>query len=279
MNFRTLLQTTGRAWFIEEVSAYRFAEILQSVLSGETKIEAGLFTDSDLPYRANSLGLKSDTGEVMVIPVMGPMMKSDNCYSYGTATLSNLIAVANQQNSISAIVLHFDTPGGSVDGTEAFAAAIKASQKPIVAFCEMAASAGYWAASSCDEIVMSGETASAGSIGTMAKFQDTRGRDEANGVKEVIVFASRSTRKNKSSLDALTGKTSAFVDEHLDPLNAVFIGNVEANRGSKIDLKNEDVLTGKVYYGSNAVEVGLADKIGSLDYAIKRSLQLAKTIK
>lgn len=279
MNFKTLLQTTGRAWFIEELSAYRFAEILQSVLSGETKIEAGLFTDSDLPYRANSLGLRSDTGEVMVIPVMGPMMKNDNCYSYGTATLSNLIAAANQQNSISSIVLHFDTPGGSVDGTEAFSATIKASQKPIVAFCEMAASAGYWAASSCDEIVVSGETASVGSIGTMARFQDTRGRDEANGVKEVIVFASRSTQKNKSSIDALNGKTADFVDEHLDPLNAVFIGNVEANRGNKIDLKNEDVLTGKVYYGSTAVEVGLADKVATLDYAIKRSLQLAKTIK
>jgi ClpP class serine protease len=51
------------------------------------------------------------------------------------------------------------------------------------------------------------------------------------------------------------------------------------SRAGKIDLSKEDVTEGDIYIGKAALKAGLADKIGSFDYAIKRSLQLAKTIK
>lgn len=267
----------GRQWYIDQESAYKYAEILKSMLAGNYTVDAGLFTD-DNPYRTTSTGTTTDNGPVMVIPVFGVMMKSDSCFSYGTSTFSNLIASANAEDSIKSIVLHFDSPGGSVDGTEAFSNTIKASKKPIVAFAELIGSAAYWAASSSNEIILSGETAAAGSIGTMASLTDTRGFDSAVGIKEHIIFATRSTDKNRSITDAMDGKAQAFITEVLDPLNNVFIGAVEGNRSGKINVKNEDVLTGKIYFGSNAVKVGLADKIGTLDYAIKRSLQLAKTM-
>lgn len=262
---------------MEEEAAHIHADALQKIFSGNIEQVAGLFDDAPPSYRVNSQNQLDETGEVLILPVSGAMMKHDSCFSSGTASLAAEIIRANANHSIASIVLILDTPGGSVDGTEAFSNVIAQSKKPVVAYAELAASAGYWAGSSAKEIVLSGETAGVGSIGTMAILRDRRAFLEANGSKEIVIFASRSTDKNKSSIDALDGKTEAYRKEFLDPLNAVFLGAVETNRAGKIDTKKEDVLTGKMYFGSNAVRVGLADKIGSLDYAVKRSLQLAKS--
>jgi ClpP class serine protease len=78
-------------------------------------------------------------------------------------------------------------------------------------------------------------------------------------------------------MEALQGKPENYIAEFLDPVNAAFENAVATNRKGKVDLAKEDVMTGKIYTGSAAVNVGLADKIGTLDYAIKRSLQLANS--
>lgn len=277
MNFKTIVQSLTRAWLMEEEAAHVYADALQKIFSGNMQQVAGLFDDAPPSYRVNSSNLLDESGEVLILPVSGVMMKHDSCFSSGTATLANEIIKANQDDSISSIVLVLDTPGGSVDGTEAFSNIIAQSKKPVIAFVELAASAGYWSGSSAREIVLAGETAGVGSIGTMAILRDRRAFLEANGSKEVVIFASRSTDKNKSSIDALDGKTEGYKSEFLDPLNAVFLSAVERNRAGKIDTKKEDVLTGKMYFGSNAIKAGLADKVAPLEYAVKRSIQLAKS--
>lgn len=270
-----LLQALGGAWYIEESAAYHYAAIVSEVLAGSFD---DLFGSSDESYRVNSSGAPDENGEVLILPISSVMMKADSCGSMGTASMVSIIESANNDSTIASIVLKMDTPGGTVDGTEALATAVQNSSKPVVTWAEMMCSAGYWVGSSADEIILSGETANAGSIGTMVKLTDMRGLQEARGVKERIIFASRSADKNKASLDALDGKPEALITEYLDPMNNVFLNAVQHNRSGKINTKKEDVLTGKVYFGSNAVKVGLADKIASLNYAVKRSLQLAKTI-
>ncbi len=280
MDIKVLLQALGRVWLIDEQHAYLYAELLQAIIEGKAgDIKAGLFDDSELPFRADSRASKAIDGEVLVIPVTGPMMENDFCGTLGTASMTKMINAANRDSSIQSLVLKMNTPGGTVAGTEDFAAAVAASQKPVVTFATLMCSAGYWVGSASDEIVLGGETSIAGSIGTMATLRDTRKSDEARGNKTLHVFASRSIHKNKAALEALDGKPEAYITEILDPLNAVFESAVTKNRGDKLDLKKEDVLTGKVYVGNNAVQAGLADKIGSLDYAVKRSLQLAKTLR
>lgn len=265
----------SQAWYIEPAAAVHYADILSQVLAGSF---GDLFGSADDPYRVNSSAQADEAGEVLVIPVSSVMMKNDSCFSAGTASMAAAIYAANTSNTISAIVMKMDTPGGSVDGTEALAGAVQNSKKPVVAWAEQMCSAGYWVGSAAREIVLAGETACVGSIGTMSKLTDSRGSQEARGIKEKLVFASRSTDKNKSFIEALDGKPDALITEYLDPMNNVFLGSVEKNRTGKIDLKKEDVLTGKTYFGSNAIAVGLADKIAPFSYAVKRSLQMAKTI-
>ena len=117
-----------------------------------------------------------------------------------------------------------------------------------------------------------------GSIGTMAMWQDDSKAKESNGIKVHKVFATKSTDKNRTFEKANAGDYTDIIKE-LDQLNDTFLSAVQVNRSGKLNLEKEDVLTGKVYDGNAAVKFGLADRIGSFEIAVKRSLMMAKTIK
>lgn len=79
---------------------------------------------------------------------------------------------ADRDANISAIVLHLDTPGGTVNGTPEHAARIAALTKPLLVWTEeQLCSAGYWLAASADAI-MSYPSAMVGSIGCVLAFYD-----------------------------------------------------------------------------------------------------------
>jgi protease-4 len=223
------------------------------------------------------------SGEVAIIPIVGPMFKRgggvyNSSGARDTQDIINQLNQANLNTSIKAIVLEFDTPGGTVDGTEALARAIRESGKPVVAWGNgLVASAGVWAYSQSDYTFLnSAYTAAIGSIGTMFVHQSESGWIQAQG-KEITIFrASRSVDKNKiNSLEPLTDEAKSELQADLDAVNEFFISQVKEGRGSK--LKSDKVLTGKMYRGSQAIDEGLTDEIGTLDDAVNKALSLAKT--
>lgn len=253
-------------WLIEAEFALSMQELLPSILNGSYAIAA----NNDEPFRVNANGNPSPNGEVLVIPINGPMMKNDFCGSIGTASMADAIKAAQSNAGIKGIVLSIDSPGGSVNGTEELARTVATSGKPVIAWAHgMMASAAYWVGSQAKQVVISGRTSMVGSIGTMAVLQ------KQNNERNVVVFADRSTRKNRSSLKAAQGDTEEYTKEILNPLNDAFEAAVSRSRAGKINLQSEDVLTGAVYIGNKAIKVGLADRIGSFQYAVKQSLQTA----
>jgi signal peptide peptidase SppA len=272
MDIKVLLQALGGVWFIEETAAYEYARYAELLKQGA---EINIQSRSSLPYLADANGRMSMDGNVMVIPVMGAVMKYDFCGSPGTQTMIQNIKTANTVNQVQAIVLHIDSPGGAADGTEELAKAVAQSTKPVVAYANgNMASAAYFIGAAAREIIMSSESTMIGSIGTMATM-----RKNVTGDEQKVFFATKSTRKNRAYLSAMEGNGEEYINKVLDPLNEVFTSFVEKSRAGKIDLSKEDVTEGDIYIGKAALKAGLADKIGSFDYAIKRSLQLAKTIK
>jgi len=101
-------------------------------------------------------------------------MKEDMvCGPAGTATLGRIIQQADNNPNISAIVLHIDSPGGTVDGTEALANIIRNTNKPVVAFADgLMASAALWIGSAANEIIASTDTDEIGSVGVIMRFAD-----------------------------------------------------------------------------------------------------------
>jgi len=215
-------------------------------------------------------------GSVAVIPVKGPLMKDDedDCgyFTAGTTTLGKRIREADEHQNISGVILHFDTPGGTVDGIQAFADKIKGTKKPIVGFIDgMCASAGYYAASSCDYIIGQDITAEAGSIGVMMAFADTKPYYEKMGIKFHEIYSTLSPDKNKHWREAREGNYDLIQKEGLDPYAKIFQNQVKSNRPQV----EASTMTGKMYMAEDALKVGLIDEIGGIGVAVNKVNELA----
>jgi protease-4 len=202
-------------------------------------------------------------------------MKEDMvCGPAGTATLGRIILQADNNPNISAIVLHIDSPGGTVDGTEALANIIRNTHKPVVAFVDgLMASAALWIGSAANEIIASTDTDEIGSVGVIMRFADWQPHWEKKGVKFHTVAASTSPEKNKAFDELREGNYDAYIKEVLDPLDVKFM-NVIKERFPNCEEKH---LTGKVFFARDVMGI-FVNSIGTLADAVTRAYELANPI-
>lgn len=295
---KVALSVYNRPWLIEPQSAMNLMAMWERIMSNETTFRAEmenedgtyqkikqLFAKSEIAFAPdNYFDAKNFSGfegaSVAVIPVMGPLMKNDFCGWFGTATLQNMVRLAENTPSVKVIAPWVDSPGGTVDGTESFANTIRSSKKHTMTISDgYMCSAAYWIGSSSKEVVSANKTDIIGSIGTMMSWRDWTESDKQRGVVNREYYASDSTDKNRMFREANAGDGRALIQEMLDPMNDVFTGSVKANRKGKIDLAKENVLTGKTYLAGAAKEAGLVDQIMPLDKSLNKALSIAKTIK
>lgn len=297
MDFRNLIQVFGRPWLIEETQALYWAEIAQQILISKTMdaipgLDPRVYGNMSEAmgnqvyrdiFRVDEKAKMTPTGTVQVIRLRGPLMQDDYCGSPGMSTMQQALRAANADKSIESIVLFNDSPGGTVAGTHNLAREVKRSKKPVVSFVnKMMCSADYWIGSSASEIIADDENdgynTMIGSIGTKCTIIDRTAEQEGKGIKVRHVYATKSKRKGKYNDDVLAGNDERLVSE-LDRINEIFLNNVMSNRAGKLKLEKENVLEGDVYDVKDAIKFGLVDKMGSFEYAVKRSIMLAKTIK
>ncbi|RAJ92227.1 signal peptide peptidase SppA [Larkinella arboricola] len=217
---------------------------------------------------------KAESGRIVVLPIIGTMSRYGDFCTYGTEDYAQWIIEANDDPSVSAIVLELNSPGGQVDGTEYLGEVIRQSKKPVVAFVAgMAASAAYWIASQAKMIVMESATSSeVGSIGVLAMHVDASAAYEKVGYKVTIVRATGSTDKALfNSIEPLSETVLAETKEILDAIRDTFEATVKAGRPGIAS----DVFTGKMYIGRDALKKKMADKIGFLGDAIAEANRLA----
>lgn len=99
----------------------------------ETGPMAG-FWDENGSYHAFGKAMAKGGQTVAVIPIMGVMTRYGDMCSYGSEDIASWIMEANAMESVVAIVLEINSPGGQVDGTELLGEVVRQSQKPVVAF-------------------------------------------------------------------------------------------------------------------------------------------------
>ena len=216
-------------------------------------------------------------GSIAMINISGPILKNGGMCSYGSKDFTAMVQKANANSNIKGIILSIDSPGGMVDGTNTLADAIKASNKPVVAFVDsgMMASAAMWIGSAADEIYASQKTDTIGSIGVFTTLYDFREYFAKEGIKIHEIYAPQSKDKNKDYKDAMDGKYAAL-KERLKFIADEFIAAVEDNRGDRLKDK-EEPFTGKMYAAEKATEIGLIDGIKTFDQVVARINELAST--
>lgn len=214
------------------------------------------------------------SGAAAIIPIHGTMLKYGTYCAYGTTELADQIREAADSSNISSVILDIDSGGGAVDAIAPIVDAIsfaRSKGKAVVAHCDLCASAAYYAACYCDEIIASNEISSEfGSIGVMMSFPDYAKYYEELGIKIHTIYSNLSDYKNAPFEAARKGDYKAIKDEELDPLARDFQNAVQTNR-ENLKKETEGILRGRMFYAHDAIAVGLCDSIGPLSFAIERA--------
>lgn len=216
---------------------------------------------------------RAPSGSVAVINLNGVLLKNDQyCGPAGMATIGEIIKAAEAHENIAAIVLKVDSPGGTVDGTEALANIYKSVTKPKITFVDgLMASAALWIGSGGDEIIASTDTDEIGSVGVILSFADVQPYWEKMGIKFHKIAASTSPEKQKAFDDLRAGKYDDYRKNVLDPLDEKFMNVIRENLPN---VKDEH-LTGKVFFARDLMGT-VVNRIGTLDDAINRAWELAQ---
>lgn len=179
------------------------------------------------------------------------------------------------KNNIQAVVLRVNSPGGSVDASEAIRSELETLHRyqiPIVvSMGGMAASGGYWISTASDYIVASPNTitGSIGIFGIIPTFE--------NSLSHIGVYndgVSTSPLANSSLTKSLSAEMEQFIQMNIDSGYSTFISLVAKNR--KMTMEQVDqIAQGQVWLGSEASKNGLVDKLGDFDDAIDMAAELA----
>ena len=224
---------------------------------------------------------KAPEGSVAVVSLRGDMLKNGTRCSYGTEEIAAVIREAAGSPRIIGIRLDIDSGGGAVDAIAPMLDAIsfcQAKGKPVVACCDLCASAAYYVASHCDMIMADNAiSAEFGSIGVMMQFPDYAKYYEQKGIKVHTIYSDLSTHKNAPFEAALKGDYKSIREEQLNPLAREFQEAVKSHR-KNLDLKTDGILNGRMFYAQDALKNGLIDKVGTRDQATEEVRRLAASM-
>ena len=274
-------------WFICESELIAQQAIVDALLAHES-IEG---SEKDKPYRyfAKSSGTggvgnsfdDAPEGSIAIIELTGTMLKNDTLCAYGTSSIAAQLREAADSQNIEGIILDIDSGGGAVDAIAPLISAIDYAHsklKPVVAICDLCASAAYYVASACAHIMASNAISSEfGSIGVMMSFRDYSKYYADHGVKEHTIYSSLSTYKNAPFEAARRGEYDLIRQEELDPLAKGFQNYVTSHRAG-LAADEKGILNGRMFYAQEAVRVGLADSIGDFDAALAMARDLREKL-
>lgn len=211
-------------------------------------------------------------GLVAVIPVQGVLSANWSYDGTNTTWVAEQLKIADENKLIKAVVLKFNSPGGTVNGMLNFGAAIKNTKKPVVGFGEsVVASAAYLGFSQCQECwIESATTTVVGSIGTITRMVSFSEQLKQQGV-DVRVIRSPDDKALGDQSEPINDGAVAEMQALVDAMGKDMKKVIRAKRP-----QIAEAISAKVFFGNDAIKAGLADKVGSLEQAIKRADYLGR---
>ena len=180
-----------------------------------------------------------------------------------------------KDNTVKAVVLRVNSPGGSVVASEKIRTALKLlmDEKPLVAsYGNYAASGGYWISAGAQKIY-SDATCLTGSIGVFSMIPEISKTTSKVGVNMVTVGSNK-----HSDMYSLTrpfdATETATMQAYVEDIYEKFVGIVAEARKLEI-AQVDDMAQGRVWVGTDALELGLVDEIGGLREAVNYAASLA----
>lgn len=225
----------------------------------EASARAGNGAIAVLPF----YGLVTQRGN-MVDDISGPGSLSTQQF---TAALRNALA----DDTIGAILIDFDSPGGSVYGVGELAAELMAARgkKPCVGIANsLCASAAYWVGSACSELYVTpgGEV---GSIGVWQAHSDYSKALAEEGIETTLISAGK-FKTEGNPYQPLDPEAQGFMQIRVDDYYAAFTKGVAKGRAVGIDQVRNGMGQGRVLGADAALAEKMVDGIMTFDDVVKK---------
>ncbi|MEL6496628.1 MAG: signal peptide peptidase SppA [Cyanobacteria bacterium J06623_7] len=274
-------QEANKAGLIDRVGYYDNVVTKLRELTGETEeaesfrqIDLGDYADRTiLPTGVNS----SATQKIAVVYAEGAIVGgSGSIETIGSDRFAQEFRDLREDDSVKAIVLRVNSPGGSATASEVILREILLTKKEkpvIVSMGNVAASGGYWIAAGANQIFAE-ENSVTGSIGVFGLLSNIQEIANDNGVTWDVVktgeFADIS-----SNVRPKTAAELAIYQKSVNKTYRLFLKKVSRYRNLPVE-KVKEIAKGRVWSGKEAVKIGLVDRLGGLENAIAYAAEQAE---
>jgi signal peptide peptidase SppA len=268
----------SETWLRTNYSRMRDAT-LKEILSAKAAYESGRGdawadeygfscpADDDKGYALNSNG-------TALLNMVGPLSKNMTFWQWimgGTSTRDLMSAVSNllYDDQAKQVALWTDTPGGEVSGSADLSDLLYklAQKKPVLQYVsDCSASCGLWIGSSASQIWCN-PTATNGAMGVFLVAPDFSKMAADQGITVHVVKYGEFKGAGTNGT-AITDDQLAEWQRSVDAKGELFVKAVARGRGMSFDQAKK-LADGRVYIGAEAVKVGLADKVGTFEDALK----------
>ncbi|PNI06220.1 signal peptide peptidase SppA [Vibrio diazotrophicus] len=221
--------------------------------------------------------MSATNDDIAIVVASGTIMDgSQPRGSIGGDSTAALLRQARNDNNVKAVVLRVDSPGGSAFASEVIRNeidALKAAGKPVVvSMSSLAASGGYWISMSADKIVAQPTTLT-GSIGIFSVITTFE-----KGLNKLGISTDGVGTSPFSGIGITTGLNEGAqkaLQMGIEHGYHRFISLVGESRGMSVEQVDQ-VAQGRVWTAQDAQKLGLIDKLGDFDDAVKLAAELAK---
>ena len=275
-----VIDIVNAPWVLEPRKHDQLVAIYGAYVRGEKIDLAALEAQLGKPLASEKQGYDIVAG-VAVVPVQGVIAKKMNLFSQisggaSTQLIARDLRQAAADPRVHAILLDIDSPGGSVDGTQALADevyAMRSGPKQIIAWADgMMTSGAYWIGSAASKSYISGDTVITGSIGVATQHVDVSKNNEKYGVTVTDVYAGK-YKRIASENKPLSEEGLAAMQEMVDAIYKVFVDAVARNRGVDAETVLSNMADGRLFVGRAAIQAGLVDGVSTFDGAIESLLK------
>ena len=207
--------------------------------------------------------------KIAVIYADGDIVDGNDKQQVAGDRFAKIIADIRNDESVKAAVLRVNSPGGSVMAAEKIKTelALLKEKMPVVAsYGSYAASGGYWISADCDKIYTNATTLT-GSIGVFSMIPDF-----SNTVKDKFHINITPVNSNKHAdmygmMRPLTDVEIAYMQASVERIYTKFTSLVSEGRDIPV-TEVDKIAQGRVWTGSEALNIRLADQIGTIEDAI-----------
>ena len=174
-----------------------------------------------------------------------------------------------EDDSVKAIVLRIDSPGGGVGPSQEIFQEVRKTikqKKVIVSMGAVAASGGYYIASGSNGIVANPGTIT-GSIGVIMGYTNFREVFQKIGLTPVVI-KSGEFKDMGSPVREMTESEKKLLQHFVDQIHHQFVRDVSTGRSMDVQ-KMMSLADGRIFTGEEAKNLGLVDRLGNLEDAVE----------